>query len=1456
MVDELLVLDRDADTLLYSPKVSASWINNIIGAERHEKLALNNLSLNDPIINFRMDSNNEFNLKFIIDYFKNSGDSTRVNRPFEMTNASIENGNLNLGNGLVKRLFGEKAVDEINLDSVQLNLSYLFVEKDSIDFDLAQFAFNNNKGLNLKQTELQGDYTSTHIDVEHCLLTLGSSTVHLSAHLNRPSAEVSWLQLDAVTADLFAEEIDIKPSEYYQFHTGLLKWNEIFQFKGKVKLASNKLKFRELNFSYGSEISLAGKCDFNGLTEMDETYISANLKHLETNFESVEKIVDRLTKKTVVFPSQLLDAGDIQFKGSLTGFVSNFVAYGNMTTSYGDLKTDLLVKSNGNLVSYKGELSTYEFNLGAFTKQKGLETLTANFKIDASTNKFKQLSLDIDGLVESIVYKDHSYDSISINGAFENKRFSGKVNANNKYLIFDFNGDLDFNTQTFDFDLDLKRLMATALNLWGTDMKQNLSGNIKANYHRTESSEWIGDLTINDFEWNNSAHRNKLGTIAISSSANKGIREIAVSSQRINGNVVGVYEFKNVKAGFQSIASKLMPNLFDTPKVIDNGHFLTFNFKMSGLSTIVPIVLPQVNEIHEIDILWEYNDKNKVNEIKITSPRIEYANQGFDSLEFDYQQKDSIAKVYFHAEKWNCADLFVQDNIHLYSTLKNNQIFTAIDWSNLIHTDTAQINLITNVHSKDSLTVAMLPSSFPFADQHWDFIDTAQLELSQTGIEIHHLNGESNDQKISLDGKLSKQSSDFLNLNLEHFKLRNFEKFTSLGRYNLYGELNAQAHVGVEEGGPAIDAVVTIDSFKIDDKNMGDLVATSVWDAVKKSMKIDLNLEYENKQNMMVDAVYNLRNEDTVFYAGGKFDELPLLVLEPFIYTIMKDVDGTLDGDFSLLKSASDLDIDGKLVLKDARVNYKYLNVPYAIPNGEIDLTDNGLKFSNLKVLDPDNHIARLDGDLSIDKETGYRYAMDIYFDANDYTGLPVRKKYFNVIRTEKKDNPLYYGVANVGINSKASLVIAKNKPVNLEANITSGPGTILKFPLDDSDNLGVKDYIQFIDSSHVQIDVNDNEQVSKLLGVNLDIDMNVTNDANFHLIFDESTGDVMKGFGRGNINLTMKEDGEFGIFGNYDIDGGDYLFTLEPIINKKFIVESGSKLAFNGDPYKGLADISAVYKLRTSLYELGLSVANEDSNALKKRVPVELILLITDQYMNPNIAFEFRLPQNFEQEESVLNSLDPGEKNMQAFSLLMLNKFMPIDGNSVNANGLITTSSMEMLSNQLSNLLSSVSQDFDLGVIYRPGDEITAQEVEVALSTQIFDDRVSIETNFGVYTDASASDQDANNFMGDVNVEYKVTPDGRVTAKVFNRSNDFYSFDYYQSPYTQGFGLAVTEDFQTVSDLGCRLKRRFASKEKKAELDCEEKHRQKQTEKNKKKVARIERKVERRKNKKKKSVT
>jgi hypothetical protein len=163
---------------------------------------------------------------------------------------------------------------------------------------------------------------------------------------------------------------------------------------------------------------------------------------------------------------------------------------------------------------------------------------------------------------------------------------------------------------------------------------------------------------------------------------------------------------------------------------------------------------------------------------------------------------------------------------------------------------------------------------------------------------------------------------------------------------------------------------------------------------------------------------------------------------------------------------------------------------------------------------------------------------------------------------------------------------------------------------------------------------------------------------------------------------------------------------------------------------------------------------------------------------------------------------------NRQVFSLLILNRFTPnpAEYNTAIGYGVGSTSS-ELLSNQLSNWLSQISSDFDIGVNYRPGDEISSQEIEVALSTQLFDDRVVIDGNVGVAGNHPAQTHRTSNIIGDVNIEVKITPEGKFRVKAFNRSNTFDVLNT-NSPYTQGIGVFYRKEFDNLNDLFRRNRR------------------------------------------------
>ena len=110
----------------------------------------------------------------------------------------------------------------------------------------------------------------------------------------------------------------------------------------------------------------------------------------------------------------------------------------------------------------------------------------------------------------------------------------------------------------------------------------------------------------------------------------------------------------------------------------------------------------------------------------------------------------------------------------------------------------------------------------------------------------------------------------------------------------------------------------------------------------------------------------------------------------------------------------------------------------------------------------------------------------------------------------------------------------------------------------------------------------------------------------------------------------------------------------------------------------------------------------------------------------NPEISFDINLP-NVDQEVrdaffSIVDKQNEQEMIKQTFSLLVMNSFVSArpdePTNSLGAG--VGASSFEIISNQITNWLSQISRDFDIGVNYRPGDQMTTQQLQVALSTQL----------------------------------------------------------------------------------------------------------------------------------------
>ena len=177
---------------------------------------------------------------------------------------------------------------------------------------------------------------------------------------------------------------------------------------------------------------------------------------------------------------------------------------------------------------------------------------------------------------------------------------------------------------------------------------------------------------------------------------------------------------------------------------------------------------------------------------------------------------------------------------------------------------------------------------------------------------------------------------------------------------------------------------------------------------------------------------------------------------------------------------------------------------------------------------------------------------------------------------------------------------------------------------------------------------------------------------------------------------------------------------------------------------------------------------------------------------------------------------------NRQVFSFLLFRSFVTpqiynANGGGVTAGSAAASTGSEMLSNRMSEFLNTYFgnltgiRDLQVGVNYRAGNQ-NSQEVDLALSKQFLNNKVTVDGNFGVNS-ANAQTKNSSGLIGDVNIDYKLSDDGRYRVKGFNRSNDNTQIATSGGPYTQGVGFFYREEFETFNQLFTRYLRKFKKK-------------------------------------------
>ncbi|MBQ5703823.1 MAG: translocation/assembly module TamB domain-containing protein, partial [Alistipes sp.] len=436
------------------------------------------------------------------------------------------------------------------------------------------------------------------------------------------------------------------------------------------------------------------------------------------------------------------------------------------------------------------------------------------------------------------------------------------------------------------------------------------------------------------------------------------------------------------------------------------------------------------------------------------------------------------------------------------------------------------------------------------------------------------------------------------------------------------------------------------------------------------------------------------------------------------------------------------------------------------------------------------------------------------------------------VLNTTAQDNDLFYGKV---YGSGTATITGDKSGNNIDVVATTAGASQFFMPLSGKSDVASADFVVF-EQPGVEIDSTNylarkkmaferrtrrSESSSGASNMSVNIDLTATPTAEVQLVIDPTVGDVIRARGDGRLNIrVVPTTNIFDMYGDYTITEGSYLFTLQNIINKRFVINSGSTIQWTGDPLDARLNIDAVYSLKASLQPL-LSSTTLDN--VTRAVPVDCIINLTERLTAPTVTFDIKVPNaDTEIQNAVANLLNNQQSIATQFMYLLVSGTFYSDSStssSIGASASATTG-FELLSNQLSNWLSS--DDYNIILRYRPRSELTSDEIDFGFSKSLVNDRLLVELEGNYLVDNKmAHSSNMSNFMGEAYITWLIDRAGNLKLRGFTQTID--RFDENQGLQETGVGIYYKEDFDNWSDLKRRIRERFMSRRKREQLEAEQ---------------------------------
>lgn len=1320
----------------------------------------------------------------------------------------------------------------LNIDEGQLR--NFMVLGDTVEFDVATLLVEDEK-TNFRIRQLSTFFRISQSSMEFLGMDLeaGKSTIADTVVFTYNSQLDLQDFVDKVRIHANLDNTTIYPEDLELFAPGTARIGQPVKLRGIFNGRVRKFKITDMEASLGNS-RLLGALDMDGLPDITETFIILNLKNSQLEFDDLSFLFNDKVM------SRLRPFDKLELNGQFLGYPTDFVATGDFQGGLGRIRSDINFKVNEDDIdrsSYTGRLTMVNFDLGKyFNDTATFQKLNLDGKISGSGLTLETANFKLDGKINSLGVKGYNYSNIVTNARFASQFFSGLVRINDPNLEFTANGSVDLrkNRNTIKVHASLDTALLHNLNL--TSNQLFIQTKINVDISGLQLDSLTGQADFRDF---NVVYENQpmtLDHIYLNSQRLFNDRHIRIESSLADAELRGNFLISNLTNDIRTLLNEIQLNIRNNKEEIneyykykkDTPQQYQASFKVD-LKKIEPI-----SELVNVDLQITPGTSVEGNFTSgyttifrafTFSDTVNYNGNVFLNTEAEITASkiaDStsvLAMAFFNSEKQNLQSGLKTEDLLIEGVWNRNHIDFQIDCQEQEKNNYVRLHGVTDF-LKDSTVIKILPSSIHLLERDWLIETQNRIIVKDKEWQLNSLELVNEEQSVRVNGFISPDSLKTLRVQADQLNLAILNVLSST---KFDGILDADILLNNLYGNPSIENDVTISKFTVEDFLIGDINGKNYWNNLEKKFHVNVYVDKDNDRIVNLYGDYTPSRNENPINLTARLENTRLKILEPFLKDIFSNIDGTLTGTYKINGDLRSPTFAGQGNIYNGFLTVDYLQTSYRF-EGIAELKPNAIYFNNIEVTDNYKNTAFVNGLIAHKNFSEMRINLDAAFNN------------FQVLNTSSRDNNLFYGQAYASgrVNFFGPL-----ENLKISSTARTEKNTRIYIPVSGSTSTDKKEFINFTSlQDTIQIQsapgkpLQRNNQVN-LTGVALDLNIDVTPDAYCEIIFDIKTGDIIRGRGNGDLLLQMDTKGEFNMFGSVEFSEGWYNFTLYDIINKEFVVRSGSRISWFGDPYGATLDITAFYNQFASYapiveYTLGSTADDEAASSaeLRRKYPVQVLLKLEGPMLSPDFKFDIisgDIPQTVIANgtsirldiafQAFKNKLDEQELNKQVFSLIVLRRFSPPQSFEISTGGSLYNSVSELLSNQLSYWMSQMDENLVIDVDLGTMDEETFNTFQLRLSYTLLGGRLRItrDGTFGnEYGDPSGNNAAGGarsslaSIAGDWTVDYYLTADGKFKVKMYNRTtyNPLATSLNNQNYFTTGVSLQHVQSFNELKDL------------------------------------------------------